>query len=57
MPRVVPEYSTTPHPYQLYFDRRRALVSLAAYADRNDPEAVALESRCRMAANRANEKK
>jgi hypothetical protein len=32
---------------QLYFDRRRALVSLAAYADRDDPEAVALEIRCR----------
>jgi hypothetical protein len=27
---------------QLYFDRRRALFALAAYADRSDPEAVAL---------------
>lgn len=31
---------------QLYFDRRRALAALAVYADRSDPEAVALEIRC-----------
>jgi hypothetical protein len=30
---------------QLYFDRRRALVALSAYADRSDPEAVVLELR------------
>jgi hypothetical protein len=30
---------------QLYFDRRRALLALAAFADRSDPEAVALELR------------
>jgi hypothetical protein len=32
---------------QLYFDRRRALVALSAYADGSDPEAVALELRSR----------
>lgn len=31
---------------QLYFDRRRALAALAGYADRSDPEAVALAIRC-----------
>jgi len=30
---------------QLYYDRRRALVALSAYADRSDPEAIALELR------------
>jgi hypothetical protein len=30
---------------QLYFDRRRALIALSAYADRTDPEAVVLELR------------
>ncbi|MBW2382054.1 MAG: hypothetical protein JRG92_00405 [Deltaproteobacteria bacterium] len=32
---------------QLYFDRRRALIALGAFADRRDPEAVALEIRSR----------
>lgn len=32
---------------QLYFDRRRALTALARYADRGDPDAVALEIRAR----------
>jgi hypothetical protein len=32
---------------QLYFDRRRALVALSGFADRSDPEAVALEIRSR----------
>ena len=32
---------------QLYFDRRRALVALSRFADRRDPEAVALEIRAR----------
>ncbi len=31
---------------QLYFDRRRTLQSLLAYADRSDPQVVALELRC-----------
>ncbi len=33
--------------YQLYFDRQRTLLALSAYADRSDPEAMALELRCR----------
>jgi hypothetical protein len=31
---------------QLYFDRRRALIALSAFADRSDPEAALLELRC-----------
>ncbi len=31
---------------QLYFDRRRASIALRGFADRNDPEAVALAIRC-----------
>ena len=33
--------------YQLYFDRQRTLLALSAYADRSDPEAMALELRSR----------
>ena len=32
---------------QLYFDRQRTLLALAAFADRSDPEAAALEIRSR----------